>query len=274
MKGIIDFHTHAFPDPLAEKAIELLEKEGGVPARLDGKVSSLLTSMDVCGIEKSVICSIATKPSQFDSILKWSESIASERLIPFPSIHPDDPEAIERIEIIKQKGFKGIKLHPYYQDFNINDKKMFPLYEKISEENLILVLHTGFDFAFERIRKADPEKIIEIKRRVPFIKLVTTHLGAWEDWDDVRRLLVGEEIYMEISYSLEFLDRDKARDIITNHPERYILFGTDSPWTDQKETLELFRVLELPSSLENKILRENALSLLSSVDIDKNCFLL
>ena len=265
MMGIIDFHTHAFPDTLAEKAIGLLEREGGVPAKLDGRVSSLLSSMDRCGIEKSIVCSIATKPSQFDSILKWSETIATDRIIPFPSIHPDDPQAIEKVEIIKKKGFKGIKMHPYYQGFDINEKKMFPIYQKIADENLILVLHTGFDFAFERIRKADPEKIMEIKSAIPSFKLVTTHLGAWEDWDEVKRLLVGKDIYMEISYSLEFLHRDKARDIIMNHPEEYILFGTDSPWTDQKKTLELFKALGLPSSLEMKILRENAIALLSSV---------
>ena len=69
MKGIIDFHTHAFPDELAERVIKMLEDEGGVKARLDGKISSLLGSMDKCGIEKSVICNIATKPAQFDSIL-------------------------------------------------------------------------------------------------------------------------------------------------------------------------------------------------------------
>ncbi len=265
MMGIIDFHTHAFPDTLAEKAIGLLEREGGVPAKLDGRVSSLLSSMDRCGIEKSIVCSIATKPSQFDSILKWSETIATDRIIPFPSIHPDDPQAIEKVEIIKKKGFKGIKMHPYYQGFDINEKKMFPIYQKIADENLILVLHTGFDFAFERIRKADPEKIMEIKSAIPSFKLVTTHLGAWEDWDEVKRLLVGKDIYMEISYSLEFLDRDRAKDIIMNHPEEYVLFGTDSPWTDQRETLELFQSLGLPSSLEMKILRENAITLLSSV---------
>jgi len=265
MMGIIDFHTHAFPDTLAEKAIGLLEREGGVPAKLDGRVSSLLSSMDRCGIEKSIVCSIATKPSQFDSILKWSETIATDRIIPFPSIHPDDPQAIEKVEIIKKKGFKGIKMHPYYEGFDINEKKMFPIYQKIADENLILVLHTGFDFAFERIRKADPEKIMEIKSAIPSFKLVTTHLGAWEDWDEVKRLLVGKDIYMEISYSLEFLDRDRAKDIIMNHPEEYVLFGTDSPWTDQRETLELFQSLGLPSSLEMKILRENAITLLSSV---------
>ena len=59
----------------SERVIEMLEDEGGVKARLDGKVSSLLSSMDSCGIEKSVICNIATKPSQFDPILKWCKEI-------------------------------------------------------------------------------------------------------------------------------------------------------------------------------------------------------
>jgi len=265
MNGIIDFHTHAFPDALAEKAITFLEGEGGVAASLDGRVSSLLPSMDKCGIEKSVVCSIATKPSQFNAIFDWSVSIRSDRIIPLPSLHPDDPEVIVRIGMVKKNGFKGIKLHPYYQDFNLDDRKMFPIYEKICTENLILVLHTGFDFAFQRIRKADPERIIKIKKTFPGIKLVTTHLGAWEDWSEVERLIMGKNIHMEISYSLEFLDKERARNLIMKHPPEYLLFGTDSPWTDQMETLNLFKSLELDSALENRILRENALSLLDSV---------
>ena len=88
MKGIIDFHTHAFPDKLADKAIKILEDEGGIKAQLDGKVSSLLTSMDRFDIEKSIVCSIATKPSQFDYILNWSKEIRSSQIIPFPPVHP------------------------------------------------------------------------------------------------------------------------------------------------------------------------------------------
>jgi hypothetical protein len=68
--GITDFHTHAFPDALATRAIRALEAETDrVKARLDGRISSLLRSMDYAGIRRSVICSIATKPEQFDSIL-------------------------------------------------------------------------------------------------------------------------------------------------------------------------------------------------------------
>jgi len=88
LDGIIDFHAHAFPDALAERAIAHLEKEGNAKAFLDGKVSSLLASMDSAGIERAVVCSIATKPEQFAPILKWSREIASQRIIPLPSVHP------------------------------------------------------------------------------------------------------------------------------------------------------------------------------------------
>jgi predicted TIM-barrel fold metal-dependent hydrolase len=260
---IIDIHTHAFPDNVAEKAIPLIEKQGKIKARLDGKISSLISSMDKYGIEKSVICSIATKISQYDSILKWSKEIKTKRIIPFPSFHPDDPFVSSRIEEIKKEGFKGIKLHPYYQNFVIDSEKMMKIYEKICKENLIVVLHTGFDFAFEKIKIADPERISNIKKTFPSLKLITTHLGAWSDWDDVEKYIIGKEIYMEISFSLEFLAKEKIRKMILGHPSEYVLFGSDSPWTDQGETIKLFKEIKLPSLIEEKILYTNACSLLA-----------
>ena len=264
MNGIIDFHTHAFPDNLAERVVKMLAEEGGIGAHLDGKVSSLLSSMDSCGIEKSVICNIATKPSQFDTILQWCKKISSERIIPFPSFHPYNHGFKERIEEIKRAGFKGIKFHPYYQEFTIDEEKLLPVYKKICDENLILVMHTGFDFAFERTRIADPEKIIAVLKKFPSLKLVTTHLGAWEQWEEVEQFLLGKPVYMEISFSLEFMN-EVVRKIISNHPPEYIFFGTDSPWTEQQKTLSLFRGLQLGEEKERLILRENALKLLDSV---------
>ena len=267
--GVIDFHTHAFPEELAERAMNLLVEEGkkkwDVTAHLDGRLSSLLSSMDRNNIEKSVVCSIATRPSQFDPIISWSGRIRSDRILPFPSFHPDDPDYDSRISRIKDEGFMGIKFHPYYQDFVIDVEKMFPIYEKICEKKLIIVMHTGFDLAFERKRICDPLKILKVMEKFPDLKMVTTHLGAWQDWDEVERHIVGKNIYMEISYALDLLDREKARRIILNHPKEYVLFGTDSPWTGQDKTLALLKGLELGQGLEEKILRTNAMNLLNSV---------
>jgi predicted TIM-barrel fold metal-dependent hydrolase len=269
MREIIDFHTHAFPDELAKRAMKMLLEEGGkmfdIRAYLDGTLAGLISSMDRNNIEKSVVCSIATKPSQYKAILSWSKEVMSDRIIPFPSFHPEDGGYAEKISEIKAEGFRGVKFHPYYQDFVIDDESIYPIYEKLSEAGLIAVMHTGFDLAFERKRIADPARIARIVERFPGLKLVTTHLGAWEDWDGVERYIIGKEVYLEISFALEYLDRERARDMILKHPKEFVLFGTDSPWTDQGKTLELLRGLQLGDELEALILRDNAVNLLNSV---------
>jgi len=258
---IIDFHTHAFPDALAERAMPRLEEEGNIKAPLDGRISSLLNSMDEAGIEISVVCSIATKPSQFPSILKWSKEIASDRLIPFPSVHPADPDAVERVRIIHEEGFKGIKLHPYYQAFDLDAEEVFPVYEKVQECGLLLLCHTGFDMAYPRDRKADPVRIAKVLGAFPRLVLVTSHLGGWEDWDEVRKYLLGRPVYMDLSYSIEYMGGG-ARDFILSHPQEYVIFGTDSPWADQKKTVASVQSLDLGAERERKIFSENAARLL------------
>lgn len=261
-RRIIDAHTHAFPDRVAEKAIPALEAEAIIKARLDGKVGSLLASMDRAGIEASVLASIATKPEQFIPILGWSKSIRSNRLIPFPSVHPDDPEAVEHIGQIAAEDFRGVKLHPYYQGFSIDDKKMFALYEALCESELVLLLHTGFDIAFPHDRIADPEKIVKIIGLFPDLKLITSHLGAWKDWDESERMLLGKPVYMDISASFNFMPAEQAANFMLRHPREFLLFGSDSPWEDQSKLLEDVYKLNLPEERLEALLFGNARRLL------------
>jgi predicted TIM-barrel fold metal-dependent hydrolase len=260
---IIDFHTHIFPDKVAAEAIPHLEKAGGIKAFTNGTRQGLLDSMQRAGISKSVICTIATKPEQFEAILKWADTIKSDKLIPFPSVHPASPDCLEQIDQIKEAGFAGIKMHPYYQDFFLNEERLQPIYERISEHGLILLLHTGFDLAFPEIRRADPHQIATVATKFPKLKLVASHLGAWRLWDEVRDIICGKKIYMDISFALDILEPDKARDIIINHPPDYLLFASDSPWTDQAATIKLLAGLNLESDLYDKILGGNAQCLLN-----------
>jgi predicted TIM-barrel fold metal-dependent hydrolase len=125
-------------------------------------------------------------------------------------------------------------------------------------------MHTGYDSAFPRIRRADPEKLLGLAERFPDLKLVTTHMGAWRQWDEVRRYLLGRRIYMEISFAMEELGPDRSRQMIMDHADGYVLFGTDSPWTDQRQTLNLVKKMHLPQKKLQGILAENALRLLSA----------
>ena len=260
---IIDFHTHAFPDTVASKAIPALAKEGQVTAHTLGTVDSLLASMDRAGISTSVICSIATRPAQFEPILAWSAAIRSPRLITLPSIHPADPDAVSKVFMLQDQGFSGIKMHPYYQDFFLDDKRLNPLYDALSESGLFLVVHCGYDIAFPRIQRADPARIVALQQRFPTLRLITTHLGGWDNWQEVDELLLGREIYMEISFSLAYLPAEQAVRMLNKHPADYLLFGSDSPWDDQLEAIQRLRKLHLSDDLLTNMLTKNAQRLLA-----------
>ncbi len=260
---IIDTHTHVFPDLIAPKALHALTNGApGVSAYLDGTVSGLLESMENAGIDTSVAASILTKPSQFNNVLNWSKSIRSKRIIPFMSVHPSSAKVLDEIHIIAEEGFLGIKMHPYYQKFVLDDEVLFPIYETVARYGLVLLMHTGFDLGFERVRICDPIRTANVITRFPELKFIASHLGAWSDWDEVEKHLVGKNVYFDISYALAPDLAPRAREIITAHTQGRVLFGSDSPWVDQSDTLKALKSLNLENKLEEDIMGKNAEKLL------------
>jgi predicted TIM-barrel fold metal-dependent hydrolase len=262
---IIDIHTHAFPDAMAAATVAQLAgsaKHATITAWADGTVAGLLASMDAAGIEKSVVCSIATKPAQFAAILTWSKSIRSKRLIPFPSLHPRDERLFDHLREIIDAGFIGVKMHSYYQDYNLDDPSLDEFHGALADAGLILVIHAGFDFSFAWTRRADPGRIAQTCRRFPKLKLIATYMGGWGDWDEVEACLLGQPVYMETSMALDSLAPERLRQMLLAHPADYLLFGTDSPWTGQKESLAKLAALDLPPELFAKITSANARALL------------
>ncbi|MEJ5260197.1 MAG: amidohydrolase family protein [Anaerohalosphaeraceae bacterium] len=261
-RRIIDIHTHAFPDSLAQRAMAQLHSECDVKSYLDGTVGALLRSMDEAGIEKSVLCCIATKPTQFEPILNWCIQIRSERIIPFPSVHPGDPQLPDKIQQIADNGFIGVKIHPYYQNMVIDEPRYDLLYKSIIENNLILVLHTGYDIAFPREEKAGPRQILRVLERFDELKLITTHMGGWFQWEQVEEHLLGKPIYIETSVSFDYLGAERMAKMLEKHHPDYLLFGTDSPWDDQKKAVFNIEKLISNESLKQKIFYENSARLL------------
>ncbi|MDP8214844.1 MAG: amidohydrolase family protein [Candidatus Euphemobacter frigidus] len=260
---IIDFHTHAFPDELAEKAIgRLHERSGDYRAYHDGTVSGLLGSMDRAGIEQAVIASIATRPEQVPNITDWSIRIRSERIIPFASIHPDFRDFAEELDRIKDAGLRGIKLHPMYQEFVLDDPALLPLYRAIADRDLVCLFHAGWDIAFPDNDQASPRRILHVHEAVPTLKIVASHLGGWHVWDEVAELLLGRPIYLETSFAIREAEASVFRRIIENHSPDYFLFGSDSPWQNQKEELDGWKSLDISESFKEKIFFKNASRLL------------
>lgn len=260
--AIFDVHTHAFPDHIAARAIGHLEGQGGVRAALNGTVGALLASMDRAGIAAAAVCSIATDPAQFGSILRWSAAIAGPRLFPFPSVHPAAADPAGEVLQIARAGFRGVKLHPEYQRFDVDDPALFPLYRALEQAGLIALFHAGHDIGFPDSDRAAPQRFLAVQRAFPSLKIVASHLGGFRRWGEVAEHLVGSSIWLDTSYTLGHIDPGLLHRILHGHRPDRILFGTDSPWVDQAEEIARFRDLGLTERFAGLILGGNARALL------------
>lgn len=259
---IIDFHVHCFPDEIALKAVPVLEQRAKVPARLRGTIDDIRNSMKRSGVDCSVVLSIATKPEQTRKINDWSFKIQDQDIVAFGSIHPDYTGWKEELKRIKDFGLKGIKYHPDYQQFYVDEQRMFPIYEKAFDLGLIVVFHAGVDIGLAPPYHCTPERLLRLVKAFPGGKIVAAHMGSYSYWDDVERYLVGEEIYFDTSYSIGHISDEQAKRIIKLHGYNKILFATDSPWADQAEEIEKIKRLELGKKETEAILGENAKKLL------------
>ncbi len=260
---IIDIHTHAFADGIAPKAIEALEKSSGTKALLDGTTSDLLRSMKKAEVVLSVIQPVATKPAQVRAINTWASQIAGNGLLSFATLYPGQPDWEEEIEQIKRVGFLGVKLHPDYQNFDPDDRALFPMYEKLQAENLIVLYHAGDDISFPPPGRGTPQRLSNLIGHFPDLRVIAAHLGGFEMWDAVEENLVGKDIYFDTCYTFGCLKTERIVRIIERHGFDRILFGTDSPWKDQQEEIQNILHLDISDEAQRGILGENARTLLN-----------
>ena len=72
--------------------------------------------------------------------------------IPFGSIHPQYTNFKEEIRRLADAGIKGVKFHPEYQEFDMDDPAVYPIYEELGKNGMIMLFHAGYDPAYESSR--------------------------------------------------------------------------------------------------------------------------
>lgn len=260
---IIDFHTHAFPEKIAQRAVSQLSFScGGVVPQTGGTAASLKEEMAKDGVDISVVHSIATNPHQQHNVNNFAISLASDPcLVPFGSVHPDAPDALEELERIAAAGLKGVKFHPDYQSFYVDDEKMKPLYRKISQLGLITLFHAGEDYGFAAPYHCMPENL---RRALSWFDtpVVAAHWGGFALGEQVLQKLCGENLWFDLSFGYSALPRSRAQAILDKHGPDKLLFGSDMPWHRPSWELRLLNTLDISPEDREKILWKNAAGLL------------
>jgi uncharacterized protein len=260
---IIDFHTHAFPDEIAPRAMEALSNCCGVKPFTDGTIAGLRDSMRGAGIDRSVVASIATKPAQVASITRWAAANReTDGIICLGSLHPGQDDWTSDIERLVADGIAGIKLHPDYQLFFVDDARVMPMYRALADAGLFLLFHAGVDIGLPPPVHCTPDRLARVLAAVPDLTIIAAHMGGYKCWEDVERYLAGRNLFFDTCYTFADLGAERMTALIKAHGTERVLFGTDSPWTDQAAEIANIRSLLLAPGEIDAILGGNARRLL------------
>ena len=262
---VIDFHTHAFPDAIAERAIAgLIKSSNGIyPPRHNGTVAELCEKMEDFGVDISVVQPVITKASQLKTLNEWASSIRSDKIISFGGIFPHTEDYKADIDFVCSLGLKGLKFHVEYQNFILDDPKMLRIYDYALGKGLIILHHAGFDPAFPPPFKSSPKQFANIAKELRGGTIIAAHLGGHDQWDEVEEYIVGTNIYLDTSMGFEYYSHEQFLRIVKNHGADKILFGSDSPWSSADREIAAIRALPLMQTDKEKILFGNAKKLLN-----------
>lgn len=262
---VIDFHTHAFPDKIAERAIKSLLAgcNGEYNPCSDGTVSGLVANMDKFGVDISVVQPVVTKPGQTETLNNWAKEITCDRLISFGGIHPATDDYKRDIDLVCELGLPGIKLHPEYQQFVVDAPEMLRIYDYALSKGLIILFHAGYDPAYPPPIHSSPRQFAEISKQMKGGIIVAAHLGGEGQWDDVEEYLAGTDVYMDTSMGMNYYSHEQFLRIVRKHGADKILFGSDAPWSRAGEEIEILNSLPLSREEKDLILYKNAKRILN-----------
>lgn len=160
-------HAHVFPKELKEI----------------GTVDRLLCFLDECGIDRAV--AFAPFQDRFnetgrtENVNEWlaKEIKNQDRLDGFGTIDFESGDLKGQVDRIQQLGFKGIKMHPPYQEFVIDGPEAFEVYERAQELGLFISFHSGMHW--HRLRDNRVILFDEVAWNFPKLKFSLEHIGGY-----------------------------------------------------------------------------------------------
>ncbi|MBE6381835.1 MAG: hypothetical protein E7049_02330 [Lentisphaerae bacterium] len=240
----IDVHAHCFiPDSVAFRAMAMMTSsvKGIIEPNGDGTLKNLLDTMQRDGIDVSFMLPIATKPSHHEVILQNALALmdgslderSPRMIVPFASAHPLDPKLDAHLDEISSHGIKGIKFHPYYQNFSLDDPSVWPMFRKIADLGLVVQCHCGFDIGYpDRFDACGPKEVATLLKNVKGLKFIAAHLGGCAGYEPhATDELIDLGCYADTSALERDHGKPEQQRVLREWPREQLLFGTDFPWT-------------------------------------------
>jgi predicted TIM-barrel fold metal-dependent hydrolase len=219
------------------------------------------------GVDKVVVLAenspITTGVVSNDFVHEFCEG--KDIFIPFASIDPKtEQEPVQKLRhLVNEKGFKGLKLYPTYQQYYPIDSVVYPLYMEAERLGIPVMIHTGSSvFKGSRTKFGNPLFFDDVAVDFPDLKLIMAHSG--------RGLWYSEAFFFSKLHDNVFMEVSglPPKNLLSYFPNLEdnadkILFGSDWPGVSNiKKNINTIKELPIEASTIEKILGGNAVSVL------------
>ena len=205
----------------------------GVDARVDDKGKILHKDITVCATNE-------------DMLTLYHDN--KDIIIPFFSINPLRPDALDLIDEYSDKGFKGAKFLQNYWNVDTREKRFIPYFEKLKEKNLPLIVHIGSESSVHSFKECESIEMLDQPLKIgvnticAHMALSYTPLGILkalsnnpkhfnEEYYKLLEMLdYHDNLYADISALLTPVRAKVLRHLSQQtHIHDKLLFGTDFP---------------------------------------------
>jgi predicted TIM-barrel fold metal-dependent hydrolase len=225
-------------------------------------VPNLAREMSELGVRQSVLLPIELPVVSSANSENWLDATAGrEDFVCFGSVHPYSIGVRKRLDMLKARGVKGIKIHPAVQMCPPDNGRMLKLYKLCGERDLPILFHCGP----VGIEPALGRKFSQVKRyeralaENPTTTFVLGHSGALQ----VELALAFANKYPNVWLECSSQGLPWVRRLCDEAPADRLTFGSDWPFYHQGIGLaKVFLATEGREAMRPRVLYDNAARLL------------
>ena len=248
--NFIDIHAHVYPDAIAHKAADSIRRFYRIGRDMDGTPQMLMDRGTQAGVTKYVILPVSIRPDKVHSINDFihQQTLEHDCFVGLGTVHAEMENISDEVERVLSMGLRGIKLHPDCQKFDIDDPRLFPLYETIQGIAPVF-LHMGDT----RYNYSHPARLRHVLELFPRLDAMAAHFGGYSMFETAREQLQDTNCIMDISSAMMFMEPGQPEHYINLYGAERLAFGTDYPVWDPVEEVQHFLNLKLTMEQKEQI---------------------
>ena len=229
MAGIWEWVQSKIPD-----GTEIFDAHAHIGADVDGRTMTadgMRTRMEAAGVSKSIVFPLNDPNAREDfsgpnDVLWQAYEQYPNLFVPFFRLNPHRDYEREFGRCL-DLGFRGLKLHPVSQKFELDEPRVVRLFEMAAEADLPVLIHAGFGMR----RIVDP--LLPTIEKHPELRLILGHSAMIEILEAARAFAEHQNVLFETSV---VQTKDLYVLFSTLEPAR-IAYGSDIPYGDLPSTL-------------------------------------